>query len=117
MWYIKNITIIKLRKERNMAFRILKEEFLNDEKFVTVIPGAYGICVCLKTRKDNKVELIKYEKLEKNKVSKTLADYLATDDLNLAEVYVSKKCFKVPKSRDYTEIKTKFKEFLESLES
>ena len=100
-----------------MAFRITREEFSNNEKFVTVIPGAYGICVCLKTREDNKVEIIKYKKLEYNKVAKTLAEYLSNDDLNLAEVYAEKACFKVPKSRDYAEIKEKFKDFLESLDN
>ena len=35
------------------AFKIRKEEFENGEKFVTIIPGYYVICVCLKTRNEN----------------------------------------------------------------
>lgn len=97
------------------AFKIRKEEFENGEKFVTIIPGYYGICVCLKTRNDNTAELIKFEKLERNAISKTLADYLANDDLSLSEIFIKNKIFRVPQSRKRDEIKEELKKLLESL--
>lgn len=99
-----------------MAFKIWNNEFSNKEKFVTVVPGSYGICVCLKTRLDNSVELIKFENLEHNKIAKTLADYLTSEDLNLSEIHIKDKIFKVPEERNFTKIKEKLKKTLESLE-
>lgn len=99
-----------------MAFKIWGEEFKHEEKFVTVVPGSYGICVCLKTRKDNSCELIKFENLERNKIAKTLADYLTSEDLSLSKIYVKDKVFTIPKDRNSAKIKTEFKTFLESLD-
>ena len=97
------------------AFKIRNAEFMHGEKFVTIVPGYYGICVCLKTRQDNTVELIKFEKLEINAISKTLADYLSTDDLSLSEIIIGGRIFSVPQSRNRDEIKEKLKKLLESL--
>lgn len=99
-----------------MAFKIWASEFDQEEKFVTIVPGNYGICVCLKTKKDNSCELIKFENLSQNKIAKTLADYLTSEDLSLAEIQVNNKVYHVPQNRDFKQIKQEFKQLLESID-
>lgn len=99
-----------------MSFKIRKEEFENGGKFVEIIPGNYGICVCLKALEDNSYRLIKYENLSKSGIAKTLADYLVNDNLSLKKILVSDETFVVPESRRHIEIKEKFQKILEKLD-
>ena len=99
-----------------MAFTIYPEDFMLGEKQIKVITGDYDLQVGLKTRSDNTVELIRYEKLRKNELAKTMAKYLANEELFLTEIYVGAKVYKVPKIGRYSDIKESFLEFLNALE-
>lgn len=103
-----------------MAFKITAEEFQKDEKAVEIIPGLYGICVCLKICRDDKYHLIKYENLARSNVAKTLAIYLTKENPALCHIYVRDKVYDVPKNeegvREFAEIRETFQKFLESLD-
>lgn len=99
-----------------MAFKIRAEEFNNGEQFVEVIPGSYGICVCLKVLSNDTYQLIKYQNLSKSSIAKTLADYLMTDNRSLSCISIGDEIYNVPKGRDFKEIKKTLQEVLEKID-
>lgn len=99
-----------------MAFKIRAQEFENGEQFVEVIPGSYGICVCLKVLSNDTYQLIKYQNLSKSSIAKTLADYLVTDNRSLSCISIGDEIYKIPEGRTFKEIKTTLQVVLERLD-